>query len=274
MAIVAPPPPKDLWRVVQLTDLHLFATTEQKLLGLNTAQSFHAVLEEMRLHHWPADVLLATGDLAQDGSRGAYQTLAQALFSLQTPTYWIPGNHDDPQAMREILAGSPIFVQRQVLLPPWQIILLDSTLPDQVGGYLASEQLSLLEFCLTQHPDFYTLVCLHHHPLSLGCDWMENIGLKNGPEFLRVVQAYPQVRGVLWGHVHQQFEQQQGNALLMSTPSTCIQFKPKTQEFSLDTQLPGYRWLELYSNGTLQTGVQRIAHLGVGQQIHMDSVGY
>ena len=44
----------------------------------------------------------------------------------------------------------------------------------------------------------------------------------------------------------------------MATPATCIQFKPDCQYFSLDTLQPGWREIELYSDGSIRTEVKRI----------------
>ncbi len=265
---------KTVWRVIQVTDVHLYAKRWQTLLGLNTYQTFQAVLQELQIHHWPADAVLATGDLTQDGSISAYQLLREALTPLQTPVYFIPGNHDQPQVMDQILPGGLISKQRQVLLGPWQIILLDSTVPDQVGGYLDRTQLDYLTSCLAQYPDYYALVCLHHHPVNIDCDWMADIGLANGTEFMDLISQYPQVRGVLWGHIHQEFQQYYQGMLLMASPSTCVQFKPQTNQFSLDTELPGYRWLDLTADGTIQTGIRRLTSLGQGLTINMAAKGY
>ena len=45
---------------------------------------------------------------------------------------------------------------------------------------------------------------------------------------------------------------------LMSSPSTCIQFAPLSKEFKIDALSPGYRWLELFDDGAISTGVQRL----------------
>ena len=49
----------------------------------------------------------------------------------------------------------------------------------------------------------------------------------------------------------------------LGTPSTCIQFAPGSAEFALDEQMPGYRWLHLYDEGQLDTGVSRVLDLNV-----------
>ncbi|MBT8436853.1 MAG: hypothetical protein KJP11_05740, partial [Gammaproteobacteria bacterium] len=66
------------------------------------------------------------------------------------------------------------------------------------------------------------------------------------------------VRGVLWGHVHQETQQSIGGVEWMSTPSSCIQFKPYSREFAIGTETPGYRQLELYADGRITTRVHRV----------------
>jgi Icc protein len=44
----------------------------------------------------------------------------------------------------------------------------------------------------------------------------------------------------------------------MSTPSTCIQFKPGSKTFALDDLPPGYRRLDLHADGNIDTAVERL----------------
>ncbi len=67
--------------------------------------------------------------------------------------------------------------------------------------------------------------------------------------------AHRNVRAVLWGHVHQHFEGERNGVRLMSTPSTCAQFLPRSDGFAIDRRPPGYRWLELRDDGTIATDV-------------------
>jgi hypothetical protein len=66
-------------RLVQITDCHIFATAEDRLQGLNTRQSFAAVRDAVVNHQDGLDLLLATGDLSQDGSTASYAYLVQAF---------------------------------------------------------------------------------------------------------------------------------------------------------------------------------------------------
>jgi Icc protein len=60
--------------------------------------------------------------------------------------------------------------------------------------------------------------------------------------------------------------------LYLGSPSTCIQFHPVSHEFKLDDCNPGYRWLELATNGELRTGIKRVADKHY--QIDFTGIGY
>jgi Icc protein len=89
----------------------------------------------------------------------------------------------------------------------------------------------------------------------MGSRWLDEVGLKNPQEFLSVIDQHTNVRGVLWGHVHQAYDGDRNGVKYMSTPSTCAQFLPGSDHFELDRRPPGYRWLELGADGTIGTRV-------------------
>lgn len=151
----------------------------------------------------------------------------------------------------------------------WRITLLNSAVSGSVPGYLADDQLQLLAQSLSEAPDRHHLVCLHHHPVSIDCAWMEPIGLRNPHALFDVLDRFPQVKAVLWGHIHQDFNSERNGVRLIASPSTCIQFKPRSEDFALDELAPGYRWLRLFDDGRLETGVSRVT----GHQFKVDLAG-
>ena len=64
------------------------------------------------------------------------------------------------------------------------------------------------------------------------------------------------VRAVINGHIHQQFETDWGGIKVYSAPSTCFQFKPKAEEFTMGDEPPAYRWIDLHNDGRVDTGVK------------------
>lgn len=78
-------------RILQITDTHLFAGETDTLLGINTLNSYHAVLDAIAKQQLPADLIAATGDLVQDQTIRAYQRFTDGIARLPAPCVWLPG---------------------------------------------------------------------------------------------------------------------------------------------------------------------------------------
>lgn len=243
--------------LVQLSDSHLFAEADASLLGMNTRDSLRAVIDLVLEQQPNIDLVLATGDLSQDGTLESYEAFRQLSGRIDAPARWIPGNHDEPQVMLKAAVKSTL-LDPVVDIGNWRVTMLDSAVPGSVPGFLAEEQLILLANALSEAPERHHLVCLHHHPVSIGCVWMEPIGLRNPEALFAVLDRFPQVRAVLWGHVHQEVDRVREGVRLLASPSTCIQFEPGSEDFAVGSQAPGYRWLRLLPDGRLETGVERV----------------
>ncbi|AHC33144.1 MULTISPECIES: 3',5'-cyclic-AMP phosphodiesterase [Pseudomonas] len=243
--------------LVQLSDSHLFAEADAVLLGMNTRDSLQRVIDLVCEQQPRIDLLLATGDLSQDGTLASYQQFREMTAPFGVPARWIPGNHDEPQVMAHAAVHSDL-LEPVVDIGHWRITLLDSAVPGSVPGYLQDQQLQLLAQALSEAPNRHHLVCFHHHPVPIGCAWMEPIGLRNPEALFAVLDRFPQVKAVLWGHVHQEIDRERNGVRLLASPSTCIQFAPGSEDFNVSEEAPGYRWLRLHADGRLETGVERV----------------
>ncbi|ROU10905.1 3',5'-cyclic-AMP phosphodiesterase [Kluyvera ascorbata] len=260
-------------RVLQITDTHLFAKKDETLLGVNTWESYHAVLQAIHASARDADLVVATGDLAQDHSSAAYQHFADGIASFSAPCVWLPGNHDFQPSMYSTLQDAGISPAKRVMVGEhWQILLLDSQVFGVPHGELSDFQLEWLEKRLAEATERHTLLLLHHHPLPAGCSWLDQHSLRNAASLDNVLVRYPRVKNLLCGHIHQELDVDWNGRRIMATPSTCVQFKPHCANFTLDTVSPGWRWLELHADGSLTTEVCRLA----GCEFHPDtaSEGY
>ncbi|MBS7662241.1 3',5'-cyclic-AMP phosphodiesterase [Pseudomonas lalucatii] len=257
--------------LVQLSDSHLFAEANGKLLGMDTQDSLQRVVEQLLREQPQIDLVLASGDLSQDGSEASYARFRQLTATIGAPARWLPGNHDDVPAMRRA-CGDGAQLEPVIDLGSWRIVLLDSSIPGAVPGYLDAEQLALLERALAEAPERHHLICLHHHPVPIGCAWMEPIGVRNPEALFAVLARHPQAKAVLWGHVHQEFDQLREGVRLLASPSTCVQFAPGSEDFQVDSSAPGYRWLRLHADGRLETGVSRVT--GIRFEVDYSVKGY
>ena len=156
----------------------------------------------------------------------------------------------------------------------WQIVMLDTQVPGEVGGRLGKKQLKMLQRCLesAEEANLFTLICLHHQPVAVGCDWLDQQMVSDADDFFTITGKFSGVKGILWGHVHQSLEIEYKGVKLMATPSTCVQFSANSYDFKADLISPGYRWLELHSNGRIETDVSRVE--GIKFEIEINSAGY
>lgn len=258
-------------RIVQITDCHLGASDSESLLGMNTQQGLSDVLALIAASEPEAERLLATGDLSNDHSVGSYERfLTSVSGQMQCPVHCLPGNHDHWQNMAQVL-GTERMAQ-QVDLGPWQILMLNSQVLGKEHGDLADTELAFLQERLTSLQNKFVMICLHHQVVPVGSAWIDQYVVRSAARFFDVLSGFNNVKAVSWGHVHQLFDQQHNDVRLLATPSTCIQFKPGIDEFTVDDVMPGYRWFELYDDGHLETGIKRIASRDYG--IDYGSSGY
>ncbi len=244
-------------RVVQLTDTHLKAAEGGTLLGLDTDYSLQAVIDLVKTERPDPDLLLGTGDLADSGAGDAYRRLVGYFDQITPQHFWLPGNHDLRDVMQSVAGAERM--PGEIRAGRWQILMLDSQLPGEVGGHLGGAELTRLEAALKAgaQVDLHTLICLHHQPVPVGCAWLDEQMVSDARAFFDLIGAYPGVQAVLWGHVHQELDQQCDGLRMLCSPSTCVQFLPDQTDFAVDLRPPGYRWLELDPDGTLRTGVSR-----------------
>jgi 3',5'-cyclic-AMP phosphodiesterase len=116
------------------------------------------------------------------------------------------------------------------------------------------------------------LIALHHNPVPGNSAWMRDIGLENGEEFFATIKISKKVKCVLYGHIHQELDFEHEGVRCLCTPSTCIQFKPDVTSFSLDRVNPGYRSLQLFDDGRVETEVRRVS--GETFEADYNSPGY
>ncbi len=242
-------------RLLQISDLHLKTEPHASLRGVDVDAGLAEVLTHARRHHWPVDAMLATGDLVHEEA-AAYPRLRAMLAPLGVPVHCLPGNHDTAE-FATALADGPVRRERRVLTGGWQIVLLDSTIPGKDGGHLASSELAFLDQVLEEQLNRPALVCVHHHPVPSGTDWLDGTMIDNPDQLFAVLDRHPQVRGLTWGHIHQAYEHRRRGVALLSAPATCAQFVADVPLPNIEARrAPGYRWLHLHPDGRLVSGVE------------------
>lgn len=247
--------------LLQITDTHLFSDDSGELLGITPNTSFDSVLDEIDAASFSFDAILATGDIAQDQSSQAYTKFTQGIARWSQLCYWLEGNHDKKNTMQVCMHNAQVKDEKCIEIGAnWVVIMLDSQVEGEPYGFLSSSQFDFLKKSLSAYSDHHVLICMHHHPRPVGSAWLDQHQLKNADEFWLSIASCSQVKAVLCGHVHQNFTEYYQGVRVMTTPSTCIQFKMNSDDFALDELQPGWRILTLTSDGDIQTQVYRLQH--------------
>lgn len=242
------------FRLIQFTDTHLSGDAAATVRGVASLPALHAAIADAQRRCHQPDGILLTGDLVQDDPEG-YRLIRQVFGASPVPVMCLAGNHDLPDHMRAALRQPPFKIGGNMEFGRWLVVLLDTWIEHDAGGRIGKQQLAQLREVLRTHRNHHVLICLHHHPIAMRSEWLDQVGLEDADEFMAVVRENPSVRGVLWGHVHQSLDSFVHGVRFMASPSTCAQFLPNSDNFALDNRPPGYRVLELMPDGAIATEV-------------------
>ncbi|OBU87053.1 metallophosphoesterase [Chromobacterium subtsugae] len=235
--------------ILQLTDLHLFAARDGRLLGRDTYAALQKVLAAVRaLGPDAVDAVFLTGDVSQDESAASYRLAAEALAGLGRPVYWIAGNHDCRSTMAEVFAGYPLLRPLdEVKLAGWTFIGVDSCVAGLDEGLIGADELARLREQLAAVDDGHAAVVLHHHPLAVGTPLLDDCMLRQSSQFWQAARA-ERLKLVICGHVHGAHSIDYRGRMLEVGPATCFQWQAGASDIDIDDR-QGYRLFSFSADG-------------------------
>ncbi len=241
------------WRIVQLTDCHLGATPGTPYRGADPDRSLERIIR--RLVRRPPDLLVASGDLAEQPATAVYRRLRRMLLDSGAPLLVLPGNHDDRRLLRAVFAPAAALPGDPLHLGPWVILGLDSTLPGRPDGELAPKQLDHVAHLPAGRP---VLIFVHHHPLPVEAPWIDRYPLRNGATLLAAADRQPAVRAIAFGHIHFAWTRRRRHYRLYGTPATSVNSLQAVPRFTADGRGPGWREFHLTEDGRISSRCRRL----------------
>jgi len=226
----APPPGRELYRFMTLSDMHLgqddFGLVrkmrERDVDELHTLRGTRAALAEGRA--WGAQHLVLKGDLVDRASEAEYDLLDKVLAEAGLPSEAIPGNHevksyrevDHVEAFARIGLTAPDGV-RSVDLPGLRLVLVDSTEVGAHGGQIAHALPRLAE-AIDGRP---ALVVLHHHllPVPVSTHWPPGVPSPMARRFVAAVAEASPAAIIASGHSHRHRAHRHGHVVVTETGS-------------------------------------------------------
>ncbi len=222
--------------LIQISDCHI-DDTEQSM-GVNTHQNLTNIIKEITTVS--SDALIISGDLAHNGTMKSYEVLKHILAPIQTDIFIISGNHDNADNLSAVFKKN---LFNQFTLGPWEIISVDSVQADKTSGYLTQEALTDLDKRLKNSNAKYNLVVLHHPVIPMNSSWDDTLSLENPKDLFKVLDKYPKIQAILFGHAHEAAEFKKNNLRVISCPSTALQFNNESRI--------GFNYYTLKDNGRL-----------------------
>ncbi len=220
--------------IAQISDLHIKRFGRLAYRQVDTAAALERAVAALCALDPQPDILLATGDLVDEGSAEEYGRLRDLLSPLRMPLFLLPGNHDERRALCAAFPDTPLwngFVQYTVEDWPVRIVVVDTVIPGKTGGDLCAERLNWLGARLDEQPDRPTIVALHHPPLRTGLALMDPLGLADAEPLAAVLRRHEQVERLVCGHVHRAIQARFAGTIMSVCPSTAHQmpldFKPQ-----------------------------------------------
>ena len=242
-------------RLVQVSDCHLMANADDRLMGVDTRSSFNAVMELPVMQSQP-DAFLLTGDLSQDGSSSSYQYLSDAFQQQNSDFFFVPGNHDHKSQM---MACYPRCAVADCVshYAEWTLIMMDSQVVGQPYGHFSPQQLEWLSQQLSEHRDRWVLLCMHHHVLPINCQWIDKIRLQTHEPIMQLALQFPNLKAVASGHVHHASVQRHSGVAWITAPATCFQIDVAYGRMRANRIPPGVQEIFLYDDGEVKVKVHR-----------------
>jgi Icc protein len=244
----APAPLPGRATVLQLSDIHLTRTPGDLVQGADPTRRLLTVLRCWQETGWSADLVLLTGDNADDGSIQAYQRLHEALVPLGAPILAVAGNHDD-RAQQEQVFGDADTAE----VGRWRVAALTSAVPQQTHGTIDAAAAARRLDALDGGDGRPTVAAIHHPPVSRSThQWFR---LDGGDDLLATLAERPYVRMLVSGHLHDVFAfDGPGDLALLGAPSALVAIGHDGDTFEVGVDAPtGARVLHLADDGSYST---------------------
>lgn len=196
---------------IHLTDLHVGnpAVPDDHLYS-DTTTTLRRILADIKTLVPQPKFIIASGDLTNRGDKGSYENLKSLIAEsgLDMPILYALGNHDRRDGFYPVMLDRTDNVDapydHAAVIAGVHVIIVDSSVPNKVGGAFEPGQLDWLKAEIENHAELPKLLVMHHAPAldthDPSMEW-ESLSYAD-TEALRQVLTGKSVLGILSGHIH------------------------------------------------------------------------
>lgn len=215
--------------IAQITDTHISTPDSRNDRFFRTAEHLARAVSHLNGLRPRPDIVLATGDLVEEGRVEEYERLRELLRPLSMPVYLIAGNHDNRGNLARVFGDHDYlprdggFIQYTVEEWPVRLVALDTLIPGASQGRLCAERLAWLDARLSEASARTTMVVMHHPPFVTGMAAMDGMGLEGVNALAQVIARHPQVERIVCGHLHRPIVRRFAGTVACTCPATAHQ---------------------------------------------------
>ena len=244
-------------KFIHLTDIHLPANETDILYGINIHSVVYQIAEKISQIK-DVDCIIITGDIANKGDYNSYIALDDAVKDIDVPIFWVQGNHDFSEVMLQVSSKVKIKSDKSFSIKNTKFILLQSVMRDEDDlsqnkgrGFLFNYEMNFLERELEEN-NFDNYVIALHHPPVLSNYWTDRRILDNRLEFISLIEKFPKVKVVLYGHQHITQHIILNNIDFICSPPVSYHYDPNGDKFSILENKRGFGVIEIANNSNIK----------------------
>lgn len=235
----------------------MLSNEETDIYGINPYSLLNKLIESIKLIE-DVDCIIITGDIANRGEYDAYIIVNKLFRELSCPIYWLQGNHDLSEVMLQVSNKVTIQSDKSFIIKNTKFILLQSVMRDEgdlssnkARGYLFDYEMSFLKRELDEN-NFENCVVALHHPPVLSNSWADRRILDNRLEFISLIEKFPKVKGVLYGHQHIAQHTIINDINYICSPPTSFHYDPNGARFSILKNKQGFGIVNIDNSSNIQ----------------------
>lgn len=248
-----------------ISDTHIGPTAVYSRHGHTPLPCAQRLVEVINNLPVKPDFVVHTGDIVTEPDPASYQLAAAALSQINVPVYYVAGNHDTARDIhrylsmgpKEDVCGDPDVLSYTFDVKGYRFLVLDARGPDEIDphGLMSEVQMNLVR--REAGSDGPPLTVFIHYPvLPMNSTWMDAYMLViNGADLHEALRpARDRLRGVFYGHVHQNMQTLRDGILYAATASAFSQFTawPNDVATGFDPDhLPAYSFVHLMPEQTI-----------------------
>jgi 3',5'-cyclic AMP phosphodiesterase CpdA len=226
--------------VAQISDLHVKPAGKRAYRIVDTAAHLKRAVARLTELDPRPDLVIASGDLADEGLPEEYARLRALLEPLPIPYYLLMGNHDERSALRAAFPdhrylGTGDGPVQYVIDGPLRIVVADTTAPGIHSGVLDRQRLAWIDATLGSATDRPAMLVLHHPPFATGISALDAQPYPGAAELGAIVRRHTHVERVACGHLHRPILTRWHGTIAMTVPSTAHQITLDLRDGAPDT---------------------------------------